>query len=222
MIQKTFPRIRLLKKVCSDGLSSGCGGAGAFAGRTKGKLKHAPPVFWRRYNRVGFEVLSRIVLVLGMAAAFGQAAEPDTTTYSRRLWRSADGLPEDFAQALAQTRDGYLWIGTSGGLVRFDGIRFTAFNRENSPAFQDDSFYSLLVSKDGTLWGGTEGGGLVRYKGGTFRVFGAADGLTNSFVRVIFEDREGNLWAGTDAGLFRMQNDSLTRIDGHDAHKAVG
>ena len=155
-------------------------------------------------------------MLLGMAAAFGQAAEPDTVTYSRRLWQSADGLPEDFAQALAQTRDGYLWIGTSGGLVRFDGIRFTVFNRENTPAFRDDSFYSLLVSKDGALWGGTEGGGLVRYKGGTFRVFGAAEGLTNSFVRVIFEDREGNLWAGTDAGLFRMQNESLTRIDGHD------
>src|ERR1039458_4161793 len=134
MIQKTLPRIRLLKKVCSDGLSSGCGGAGAFAGRTKGKLKHAPPVFWRRYNRVGFEVLSRIVLVLGMAAAFGQAAEPDTTTYSRRLWRSADGLPEDFAQALAQTRDGYLWIGPSGGGGGFDGIRLSGLYRQNIPA----------------------------------------------------------------------------------------
>jgi ligand-binding sensor domain-containing protein/signal transduction histidine kinase len=168
---------------------------------------------------LGFKVISRIVLLLGMAAAAApprlQAAEPDTVTYSRRLWLSADGLPEDFAQALAQTRDGYLWIGTSGGLVRFDGIRFTVFNRENTPAFRDDSFYSLLVSKDGALWGGTEGGGLVRYKGGTFRVFGAAEGLTNSFVRVIFEDRDGNLWAGTDAGLFRMQNESLTRIDGH-------
>jgi ligand-binding sensor domain-containing protein/signal transduction histidine kinase len=165
-------------------------------------------------------VISSIVVLLGMAAAAApprlQAAEPDTTTYSRRLWRSADGLPEDFAQALTQTRDGYLWIGTSGGLVRFDGIRFTVFNRENTPAFRDDSFYSLLVSKDGALWGGTEGGGLVRYKNGTFRVFGAAEGLTNSFVRVIFEDRDGNLWAGTDAGLFRMQNESLTRIDGHD------
>ncbi len=62
--------------------------------------------------------------------------------------------------------------------------------------------------------GAAEGGGLVRYKDGRFRVFGAAEGLTKSFVRVIFEDKNGNLWVGTDRGLFRMQQESLTRIDG--------
>lgn len=82
--------------------------------------------------------------------------------YSRRVWQTADGLPEDFVQSFAQTPDGYLWIGTSGGLVRFDGVRFSLFNHDNVPAFHDDSFYSLLVARDGTLWAGTEGGGLVR------------------------------------------------------------
>jgi ligand-binding sensor domain-containing protein/signal transduction histidine kinase len=123
-------------------------------------------------------------------------------------------LPEDFVQCLARTSDGFLWIGTSGGLVRFDGLRFTVFNRENQPVFEDDSFYSLFTSKDGTVWGGTEGGGLVRYKDGSFRVFGAAAGLTNGFVRVIFEDNEGTLWVGTDDGLFRLQGDLLARVDG--------
>lgn len=137
----------------------------------------------------------------------------DTVSYSRRVWQSADGLPEDFAQALAQTHEGYLWIGTSGGLVRFDGNRFTIFNRKNEPAFRDDSVYTLFASKDGTLWSGTEGGGLIQYKNGSFRVYGAAEGLTNPFVRAIFEDRDRNLWVGTDTGLFRMQNESLIRID---------
>ena len=82
--------------------------------------------------------------------------------------------------------------------------------------FLDDSVYSLLVTKDGTLWAGTEGGGLVRYKDGRFRAFGAAEGLTNGFVRVIYEDRNSQLWVGTDAGLFRMQNESLIRVDGRD------
>jgi ligand-binding sensor domain-containing protein len=132
------------------------------------------------------------------------------------VWRSADGLPEDFAQSLAQTQDGYLWIGTSGGLARFDGVSFVVFNRENTPAFLDDSVYSLLVTKDGTLWAGTEGGGLVRYRDGRFRVFGAAEGLTNGFVRVIYEDRNDQLWVGTDTGLFRMQNESLIRMDDRD------
>ncbi len=127
-----------------------------------------------------------------------------------------DGLPEDFAQSLAQTHDGYLWIGTSGGLVRFDGASFVVFNRENTPAFLDDSVYSLLVAKDGTLWAGAEGGGLIRYRDGAFRVFGHAEGLTNGFVRVIYEDKSGRLWIGTDSGLFRMENEAVIRVDGRD------
>ena len=70
------------------------------------------------------------LFLLLSATAAGQTPSSDSIPYSRRVWRSADGLPEDFAQSLAQTHDGYLWIGTSGGLVRFDGTRFVVFNRE--------------------------------------------------------------------------------------------
>ena len=90
----------------------------------------------------------------GPGAAAGRPLRPlsgarerrrrSAVTYSHRVWQSADGLPEDLAQAVAETPDGYLWIGTSGGLVRFDGVRFTVFNHENEPAFVDDSVYSLL------------------------------------------------------------------------------
>jgi ligand-binding sensor domain-containing protein/signal transduction histidine kinase len=157
------------------------------------------------------------LLLSSLAAAssiFAATPSRGPFAYSRRVWQSSNGLPEDFAQALAQTPDGYLWIGTSGGLVRFDGSRFVVFNHENEPAFRDDSVYSLFTSKDGTLWAGAEGGGLIRYKNGAFRVFGVVDGLTNTFVRAIFEDKHGTLWVGTDNGLFRMQHELLTRIDG--------
>lgn len=160
-------------------------------------------------------LLTILVSLCCVNSIASEAAPPDAPAYSRRVWRSIDGLPEDFAQSLAQTPDGYLWIGTSGGLVRFDGTSFVVFNRENVSAFLDDSVYSMLVTKDGTLWAGTEGGGLIRYKDGAFRVFGHAEGLTNSFVRVIYQDSSGHLWVGTDSGLFRLQNDSLTRMDGH-------
>jgi ligand-binding sensor domain-containing protein/signal transduction histidine kinase len=152
--------------------------------------------------------------LLGAAAALAASSGPDPLAYSRRVWQSADGLPEDYAQAIAQTQDGHLWIGTSGGLVRFDGARFTVFNRENEPAFHDDSVYSLYTSADGTLWIGSEGGGLIRYRNHAFRVFNAPQGLTNGFVRVIFEDKNSRLWVGTDDGLFRMESDALVRIDG--------
>ena len=139
-------------------------------------------------------------------------------SYTRRVWRNGDGLPEDFAQAIAQTPDGYLWVGTSGGLVRFDGATFAVFNREQSSAFQDDSVYTLLVTRDGTLWAGTEGGGAIRYKDHTFRNFGASEGLTNGFVRVMFEDSLRRLWVGTDAGLFRLENEHFERIDDMSVH----
>jgi ligand-binding sensor domain-containing protein len=137
-------------------------------------------------------------------------ARPISASYSRRVWQSADGLPEDFAQAIAQTADGHLWIGTSGGLVRFDGVRFTVFNSTNAPAFKSDSVYSLATTREGAWWAGTEGAGLVRYEDGAFRTFGPADGLTNLFVRALFEDRDGRRWVGTDDGLFRLEGNAST------------
>ena len=170
--------------------------------------------------------ITAVLLASGAIAAAGPS-DPSVPSaslpFSRRVWVSADGLPEDFAQALAQTPDGYLWIGSSGGLVRFDGVRFTVFNAGNEPAIRDDSVYCLLVSHDGALWGGTEGGGLFRVSAGKFRRFGAAEGLTNGFVRVIFEDHSRNLWVGTDDGLFRLEGERLTRVDQRDGvpHVAV-
>jgi ligand-binding sensor domain-containing protein/signal transduction histidine kinase len=172
-------------------------------------------------NCVTIDLRIAVFIAVMLPLSLSSAAQPLPGTnesrfvsYSRRVWHSADGLPEDLAQAIAQTHDGYLWIGTSGGLVRFDGMRFTAFNHENTPAFRDDSVYSLFTSNDGTLWAGTEGGGLIRYKQGVFRRYGAAEGLANSFVRVIYEDSLHRLWIGTDVGLFRMRNKSFVRIAG--------
>ena len=149
------------------------------------------------------------------------AAETRPDFYSRRVWQSSEGLPEDFTQSFAQTSDGYLWIGTSGGVARFDGVRFAVFNGGNEAAFADDSVYSLLAARDGTLWIGTEGGGLIRYRRGSFRAFGSAEGLTNPFVRALFEDRDGRLWVGTDRGLFRLDGETLRRIDGENGVPAI-
>ena len=143
-----------------------------------------------------------------------QSLPPVPDGYTRRVWQTADGLPENTVQAFAQTPDRYLWIGTSGGLVRFDGERFVIFNRENTRQIHDDSVFSLTVAKDGSLWAGTDGGGVFRYKDGVFRSYSEAEGLENDFVRVVYEDHAGVLWAGTDAGLFRLDGDRFGRIDG--------
>ena len=94
-----------------------------------------------------------------LAASSLRAATPASGLlgYSSRVWHIQDGLTE----GAAQTRDGYPGIGASGGLVRFDGVRFTVFSRENTPAFRENSISALLTGKDGALWIGTQGGGVL-------------------------------------------------------------
>jgi ligand-binding sensor domain-containing protein/signal transduction histidine kinase len=144
-----------------------------------------------------------------------QAAGPRTLPdgYTRRVWQTQDGLPENTIQAFAQTPDNYLWIGASGGLVRFDGASFVLFDRDNTPAIRENSVFSLTTGRDGSLWAGTDGAGLVRYRRGVFRAYSKAQGLANDFVRVVYESRDGTLWAGTDDGLFRLEGDRLARVD---------
>ena len=115
-----------------------------------------------------------------------------------------DGLPEQIVQAFAQTADHYLWIGTTGGLLRFDGDSFVVYDRENTPSFRDNNIFCLAVAADNSLWIGSEGGGLIRYRDGAFHAFSDADGLTNAFVRSIDQDSKRRIWIGTDDGLFRL------------------
>jgi len=141
------------------------------------------------------------------------AAETPPTTYVERTWQVQDGLPEQTVQAFAQTRDRYLWIGTTGGLLRFDGSRLVLYDRDNTPAFTENNIFNLMVARDGSLWIATEGGGLIRYKDGAFRCYSAMDGLVNDFVRVVHQDSQGLIWIGTDNGLYRFSGERITRVD---------
>lgn len=105
--------------------------------------------------------------------------------------------------------------------MRFDGVRFTVFNSTTEPAFKSDSVYALVTTRDGAVWAGTEGAGLVRFRDGSFRTFGMGDGLSNLFVRALFEDRDGRLWVGTDDGLFRLEGASFRRVDGRGGAPAM-
>jgi ligand-binding sensor domain-containing protein/signal transduction histidine kinase len=150
--------------------------------------------------------------LLNCAPALAAVAS-STTTYVERAWQMQDGLPEQTVQAFAQTKDRYLWIGTTGGLLRFDGARLMLYDRDNTPAFAENNIFNLMVARDDTLWIATEGGGLIRYKDGVFRSFSAKDGLINDFVRVVYQDRKGTIWVGTDTGLLRFSGEQLERVD---------
>lgn len=133
--------------------------------------------------------------------------------YVSRIWRTQEGLPENRIRAIAQTPDGYLWVGTSSGLARFDGVRFVVYARFNTPSMTDDNIRALAVAGDGSLWAATDGGGLLHYANGRFQSFGPKEGLTNEFVGAVVADRRGDVWAGTNRGLFRRHGEKFERVD---------
>jgi signal transduction histidine kinase/ligand-binding sensor domain-containing protein/ActR/RegA family two-component response regulator len=122
------------------------------------------------------------------------------TQYVHDIWTTESGLPQNSVLALAQTPDGYLWLGTEEGLVRFDGMRFVTFDRHNTPGLQSNEIDALLVDRRGNLWIGTHGGGLASVQGGAFKIFTKKDGLSNDFVRALYQDEHGDLWIATDGG----------------------
>ncbi|HVC48336.1 MAG TPA: two-component regulator propeller domain-containing protein [Terracidiphilus sp.] len=141
-------------------------------------------------------------------SAVGWALEPTTplAQYGRQSWVMENGLPQNTIHALAQTPDGFVWLGTEVGLVRFDGHSFAVFDRNSTPALPSGDIRCLWVSGDGALWVGTADG-LVRWKNGKGKVFGTAEGLPGESIRALGENADGGLWVVTDSGVARQAGD---------------
>src|SRR5882724_7587962 len=93
-----------------------------------------------------------------------------------------DGLPQNTVSAITQTRDGYMWFATYGGLVRYDGLRFTVFDKGNVDGMSSNQFLALAEDARGTLWAGTGDGGLIRYRDRVFTTFSTENGLPEKYV----------------------------------------
>ena len=132
------------------------------------------------------------------------------TDYQRRNWTTQDGYALGEVIALAQTPDGFLWLGTSRGLRRFDGVNFTRWNWQPGGPLDEVRITALTVSRDGALWVGTVSG-LSRLAHGQLKTFTAADGLPHGAVVSLLEDASGVMWAGA-AG---PDGGGLAALDGH-------
>jgi signal transduction histidine kinase/ligand-binding sensor domain-containing protein len=152
-------------------------------------------------NRATLRSATLAILAVALAPA-AAALEPGKalTQYVHDVWTDRDGLPQSYVQAILQTRDGYLWIGTQEGLARYDGQRFTVFDERNTPGLRNNSVVGLLEAADGTLWVASEGT-LASVRNGVFHT-DPAEPLSGH--RTLARDAAGDPWQGRDGALCRL------------------
>src|SRR6202453_4316074 len=140
----------------------------------------------------------------------GDVAGTSQANYFVRVWQTGDdGLPENNVTAVAQTRDGYLWLGTRAGLARFDGVHFTAFDASTTPALRSSHVSCLFEADDGTLWIGHADGEVATYKDGKFSARRAPERWRGGKISFICSDGAGDIWLLNQYGELARARDGL-------------
>jgi ligand-binding sensor domain-containing protein/signal transduction histidine kinase len=129
--------------------------------------------------------------------------------FSIDVWQTDDGLPQNSVISMTQTRDGYLWLGTLNGLVRFDGFRFTVYDESNTPGLSSSPIVSLFEDSQRNLWIGTETAGVVLVKDGRVISVDLGRGSREGRLRSACQDAAGAVWLYTaDGQLCRYRDGS--------------
>src|SRR5215472_5832709 len=160
----------------------------------------------RILRRLGLLAASSLLIVCA-ASDRAPALDPhrDPGTFRQQSWSTENGLPQNTVQAIAQTRDGYIWLGTEAGLARFDGLSFRIFDRQSTPQIRSNDIRAMAEDQDGALWIASAAG-LLRFSRGQFRTFTANDGLPSDAIQSLWVDRQHNLWVATARGLARFKD----------------
>lgn len=159
-----------------------------------GRDPSRPRVFWRRIGLV------MAILCLWLSA---QAATFQAPQYHHTAWSMEDGAPADI-WALAQGKDGYLWLGTGTGLYRFDGVQFDQYLPPRDRPFASNNITALYAASDGALWIGFLMGGVSVLRDGQLTHYPAAPGVPSDLLLAFAEDRDGTIWAAARGGFSRF------------------
>lgn len=124
--------------------------------------------------------------------------------YGFDVWTTANGLPQNTVTGVAQTPDGYLWLSTFDGLARFDGVRFTIFDKGNTKGILNNRFSQLFVDKEGAIWAATENGVVTVYQNGIFNSYQPLEAFGGSIG--IVADTNGNAVIETNNGYFQLHD----------------
>ena len=150
-------------------------------------------------------------LFLAMMCVFVHAKTHSqfASQYTSRVWNTVDGLAGNTITDILQDSDGYIFLGTYEGLVRFDGIEFVLLNQSKSPDFSFASARSLFEDSNGQLWVGSNDQGITVLSKNSQHIkkFTTKDGLPSNSIRSMCEDNNGNVWVGTSSGLACISSD---------------
>jgi ligand-binding sensor domain-containing protein/signal transduction histidine kinase len=156
-------------------------------------------------HRLNYFRVATALLLLATTRIFALDPNRNLNQFGHQVWLTENGLPQNTVQAIVQTTDGYLWVGTQDGLARFDGLNFTVFDKENTPAFKSNDIRFLHEDRQDRLWISTSYGLICRHNG-QFKAFTVSEGLPDNSVGTVVEDTNGNIWIGTAGGLARFEN----------------
>ncbi|MGD9589559.1 MAG: two-component regulator propeller domain-containing protein [Pyrinomonadaceae bacterium] len=159
-----------------------------------------------------------LIIILFLVSVICARAEPKIETmraneYLVKQWTTEHGLPQNTVTSIIQTKDGYLWLGTFGGLARFDGVRFTIFDAINTPVMRSGRIVSLFEDASARLWIGTETGDIYYREDGEFRVFSYGESLRGPVWGIIADDDV--IYFSSDRGLerFSLGEDGVPKTD---------
>jgi signal transduction histidine kinase len=167
-------------------------------------------------KQIKYVTIRTLLFAVCLAANVGRLDASDNPKgYIDRVWTEDQGLPNKAVQAVAADSNGYVWLGTPKGLLRFNGVHFASFDFASGDAaafnFASSDISALCASRSLGLWVGSQNEGLSRrLKNGSTVFYRKQDGLTSDAVRCLFETRDGSVWIGTSGGgLMRFKHDTL-------------
>lgn len=148
---------------------------------------------------------------LFFAGAVSEAEVPPPL-WSARAWETDDGLPDNNVTGVEQTPDGYLWVGTLGGLMRFNGSRFTEFSLQHLPNVANRLVRRMYLDHAGRLWLAMDRGSLACVSEKSAKVYTTAEGLPDGRVLAMAEDGNGTVWLAYSTGIFRIDGDQVLPV----------
>ena len=155
--------------------------------------------------------LACLLCILGTQPVVADSPNRTIFQLQHTGWTAREGAPSPIT-SLAQTKDGYLWLGTATGLFRFDGVYFERYKLPSGGRFSSDNISSLMATTDGGLWIGFRYGNASFLKDGRIVDYGEAEGLPPGTVFEFAIDWDGAVWAAVNGGLARFTGSRWQRI----------